>query len=284
VGANVIRQRLTGWLFNSAARLASYRSYRDAASRDAMLARGVDAEADPVYPDLAFALPAPTGMPGDALTVGIGVMDFHGTNDDRSRASLIYDSYVEQMKNFVLWLVDNGRAVRLFIGDTSGRDEAVAADIQAYLRTQRPGLAPGLVVSEPVSSFGDLMRSMEPASVVIATRYHNLIGALLLGKPTIAIGYATKHRALMADMGLSEFYQPADGLDSSKLIEQYAQLQSRSAELRARIAERNLVRAGQLGEQFTALSTLLFARARRAAPTVMPGPRPAPDRACDGTP
>ena len=42
VGANVIRQRLTRWLFVSAARLAFYRSYRDALSRDAMRQQGVD--------------------------------------------------------------------------------------------------------------------------------------------------------------------------------------------------------------------------------------------------
>ena len=36
VGADIIRQRATGWLLTTAARLAFFRSYRDAYSRDAM--------------------------------------------------------------------------------------------------------------------------------------------------------------------------------------------------------------------------------------------------------
>ena len=275
VGANVIRQRMTAWLFNSAARLAYYRSYRDAASREAMRQRGLDVSEDPVYPDLAFALPTPADVPGKPQTVGIGVMDFHGTNDDRRRAAQIYASYVEQMKQFVLWLVDGGRSVRLFIGDTSGRDQEVVDQIIAYLHERRPGLPPAQVVAEPVASFTGLMRSMAPAGAVVATRYHNLIGALLLGKPTIAIGYGTKHRSLMADIGMAEFYQPADGLDGDVLIEQFTRLLDRSAELRLTIAAGHAAHAARLAEQFAALSALLFP-APVAAPgaTVTSGPQP----------
>ena len=61
VGANVMNQRLTRWLFNFAARLAFYRSYRDIGSRDAMRQRGLDTTQDHVYPDLVF------GTPGTAL-------------------------------------------------------------------------------------------------------------------------------------------------------------------------------------------------------------------------
>jgi polysaccharide pyruvyl transferase WcaK-like protein len=276
VGANVISQRMTAWFFNSAARLAYYRSYRDAPSREAMRLRGLDISDDPVYPDLAFALAAPAGRPGHSRTVGIGVMDFHGTNDDRARAEQIYGSYVEQMKLFVLWLVDNGRTVRLFIGDTSGRDQEVVTQIQAFLRDQRPDMNPAQVQAEPVASFDELMRSMAEADAVVATRYHNLIGALLLGKPTIAIGYAAKHQALMDGMGMPEFHQPADGLDSDLLITQFTELLNRSAELRARIVERDAVYGSQLARQWSDLSALLFPEplASVQGPAVTPGPHP----------
>ena len=83
VGAGVINQRLTRWLFNAAARLAFYRSYRNTGSRDAMRQRGLDTAQDHVYPDLAFALPTPPIDPGDAQIVCVGVMEYHGSNDDR---------------------------------------------------------------------------------------------------------------------------------------------------------------------------------------------------------
>ena len=37
-----VNQRMTRWLFNSAARLAYYRSYRDAGAKEAMRKRGLD--------------------------------------------------------------------------------------------------------------------------------------------------------------------------------------------------------------------------------------------------
>ncbi len=204
VGANVISQRLTRWLSTSAARLAFYRSYRDTMSRDAMRQRGLDTRQDHVYPDLVFGLPAPPYDPGDAQTVGVGVMDYYGTNDERRQADEMHASYVEKMKFFVRWLVDSGRRIRLLVGDTNGSDDSVVQEILADLRAHRPDLDPTWVVAEPVSSFADLMRAMAPVGTVVATRYHNVVCALKLSKPTISIGYSPKNTALMADMGLSE--------------------------------------------------------------------------------
>ena len=122
VGAGTINQPLTRWLFNMAARSAFYRSYRNTGSRDAMRQRGLDTTRDPVYPDLAFALPAPAHDPGDPQIVCVGVMEYHGSNDDREQADEIRSSYVDGMKRFVRWLVDHDRKVRLLIGDTNGSD------------------------------------------------------------------------------------------------------------------------------------------------------------------
>ena len=179
-GQTAMNQRLTRWLFNSAARLAFYRSYRDIRSRDAMRQRGLDTTQDHVYPDLVFGIPAPPYDPGDAQTVGVGVMAYYGTNDDRRQADEIYASYVEKMKFFVRWLVDSGRRVRLFVGDTNGSDDSVVQEILADLRAHRPDLDPSWVVAEPVSSFAELMRAMAPVGTVVATRYHNVMCALRL--------------------------------------------------------------------------------------------------------
>ena len=70
----------------SAARAAHYRSFRDDRARQAMAAMGVDTSRDPVYPDLAFSLPAPDGIAAVPGAVGVGVMEYSGGNDDRRRA------------------------------------------------------------------------------------------------------------------------------------------------------------------------------------------------------
>jgi polysaccharide pyruvyl transferase WcaK-like protein len=262
VGTSVISQRLTRRLFLSAARLAFYRSYRDGQSHDAMRQQGLDATQDHVYPDLAFSIPVPPYDPGDAGTVGIGVMDYYGTNDDdRRQADEIHASYVEKMKIFVRWLVDSGRKVRLFVGDTNDSDDTVVQEILADVRAYRPDLDPAWVVAEPVSTFADLMCAMVPAGTVIATRYHNVICALKLCKPTISIGYAPKNLALMAGMGLSEYCQPINSLDVSRLIEQFTDLESRAPQLRKTIAAGNGVKEELLADQFAELSSVLFSAA-----------------------
>ena len=271
VGASVIDQRLTRWLFDSAARLAFYRSYRDIGSRDAMRQRGLDTTRDHVYPDLVFSIPAPPYDPGDANTVGVGVMAYYGANEDRGQADEIYAFYVEKMKVFVRWLVDSGRKIRLLVGDVS--DDSVVQEIVADLRAHRPDLEPGRVVAEPASSFAELTRAMAPVGTVVATRYHNVICALKLAKPTISIGYAAKNTAIMADAGLSEFCQSVKSLDIDLLIEQFKELDRRSAQLRSAIAERNVANARLLDDQFATLSAVLFP-GRRASRT--PGQAQAP--------
>jgi len=256
VGANIINQRVTGWLVNSAARLAFYRSYRDTFSRDAMRERGLDVTRDHVFPDLVFGLPAPPCEPGDAHTVGVGVMAYYGTNDDRRRADEIHLAYVETIKSFVRWLVDGGRRVRLLVGDES--DDAVVQEILADLRDHRPGMDPAWVVAEPVASFAELMRAMAPASTVVATRYHNVMCALKLGKPAISLGYAAKNVTLMADAGLSEFCQSANSPDLDRLIEQFKELEVAAPGLTQTIMARNATNAQLIDQQFAELNRVLF--------------------------
>ena len=265
VGSSFMNKRLTGWLFTSAARLAFYRSYRDAMSHDALRQQGLDTTRDQVYPDLVFSIPVPPCEPGDAQTVGIGVMDYYGTNDDdRRHASEIHDSYVEKMKFFARWLVDNGHKIRLFVGDANGSDDTVVQEILADLQATRPDLDPTWVVAEPVSTFAELVRAMAPAGIVVATRYHNLICALMLSRPTISIGYAAKNNALMDDMGLPEYCQSVNSLDTGLLIEQFTRLESDATRLRQTISEHNAAYERLLERQFKELSAALFPAAEPA--------------------
>jgi polysaccharide pyruvyl transferase WcaK-like protein len=257
VGASVLSQRLTRLFFTSAAKLAFYRSYRDTGSYEAMRRAGIDVTHDQVYPDLAFALPVPPVSPGDPLTVGVGVMDYHGTNDDRARADEIHASYMEKMKRFVRWLADSGYRIRLFGGDNLW-DDTVVEEILADLRAHRPDLEPMWAVAEPVTSLEELMREMAPVGTVVAIRYHNVLSALKLCKPTLSISYAKKHDLLMEGMGLSEFCQFANTLDVERLIEQFEELKSRSAQLTGTMAALNAEKARLLDQQFAELSALLF--------------------------
>ena len=268
VGADLINKRPTRWISNATARLASYRSYRDTYSRDAMRQRGIDTSSDRVFPDLVFGVPTPPYEPGDPQLVGVGVMAYYGGNDDRSRAEQIHSSYVETMTRFTEWLVDNGYRVRLFGGDNKF-DGEIADKIEADARAHRPGLDAQRIMVAAVSTYPELIREMAPVGMVVATRYHNVMCAVKLCKPTISLGYSRKFISLMTDMGLAEFHQFADSLDLDRLIEQFKELESRRAQLQQKMADRNAANIRGLNEQFTLLSALVFpktaASSRQAA-------------------
>ncbi|GLF92980.1 polysaccharide pyruvyl transferase family protein [Streptomyces yaizuensis] len=257
VGAAPIRDRATRALVRWSARLATYRSYRDTHSRDALRTMGVDTAHDEVYPDLAFALPAPRAgrEPGPPGPVCVGVMDFHGGNDDRARAEEIHRRYLDGTTRFVRALVQDGRPVRLLTGDAC--DAPVVAAILDAVDSP-------LVTASEAASLADLMRETAAADTVVATRYHNLICALKAGTPTLALSYAAKSDALMARMGLAAYCHPAREVDADRLLAQFRELELRSAELRRILTERNQDAARHLEDQFTALTTALFPT---AAPT-----------------
>jgi polysaccharide pyruvyl transferase WcaK-like protein len=256
VGATDIPQPVTRWLLNTAARLAHYRSYRDDNSRDVMSRRGIDVTADPVYPDLVMGRAVTPSSQGDPLTVGVGVMTYYGTNDDRHRAQQIHASYVESMQSFVRWLVDNGRKVRLLVGDDC--DDAMVETILTDMRTYRPDLDPDWVLAKSVLSFSDLIDAITPVGYVVATRFHNVMCALKLGKPTISLGYSAKNEALMAAMGVAEFCQSANSLNVDRLIEQFNELGHRSVQIRQTVMERVQSTERLLDGQFAELSDVLF--------------------------
>ncbi|MFD7027791.1 polysaccharide pyruvyl transferase family protein [Streptomyces sp. NPDC059917] len=252
VGAAAIGNRPTRTLVRWSARLAAYRSYRDAPSRDAMRAMGVDTTRDEVYPDLAFSLPkpaaeAPSGAP--AGPVCVGVMAFHGGDDDRARAEEIHRRYLDGTIRFVRTLVEEGRPVRLLTGD--GVDaEVVAAILDAV---DSP-----LVTAAETSSIDDLMKEMAAVDTAVAIRYHNLISALKVGTPTLALSYAAKSEALMERMGLGAYSHPAREVDADRLLAQFRELEANAAELRKTLAERNLIAERQVKHQFAALTAALF--------------------------
>jgi len=224
VGAGPIHHPLSRWFMTSAMRLASYRSFRDGYSRDYMGSIGFDASADPVRPDLAFGLepPASAAEERDGLTVGVGLMTYYGWRNDAFAGAVLFERYIGKTVAFVLGLLDSGHRVRLLIGDANDR---IALDaLLAYVEAARPDLAPGRIAASPMAALDDVMGVVAGCDVVVATRFHNVVGALALGKPVISVGYASKNDALLAAFGLGDFCQHIESLDTDLLMRQFTAL------------------------------------------------------------
>jgi len=249
VGAAVVRRRATATLFAWTARLATYRSFRDERSRAAL------GGSDPVYPDLAFGLDTQPPQAPDPMTVGVGVMAYYGGNDDRDRAAELHENYIASVTEFCRWLAGQGYQIRVFAGDEC--DTPVIEEIASRL--------PGQVEPCPVRTLGDVIDVIGSASTVVASRFHNVLFALKLGKPTISISYHPKNDVLMADMGQDTFCQPADSVSAELLIKQFTELRTHAAdisrELDALAAERARGVDAQLGE----LSRVIFEQPKASA-------------------
>ncbi len=231
MGAGPIRHWLSRSFMTRAARFAAYRSYRDELSRAFMASVGVRGETDKVYPDLAFGLPTPPAAgraEAEPLRIGVGMMTYDGWRGDDAERQGVYEAYVAKMTAFVLWLHEQGREIRLLIGEDT--DATAVEDVLSRLRERNPALAEA-VQFEPARSLHELMQQIAETDVVVATRFHNIICALKMGRPAVSAGYADRFHALMEDVGLGAFSQDVDSLDVERLKEHVTQVCSDHAAL-----------------------------------------------------
>jgi len=247
IGAGPIRNRLSRFLMTSAARLAHYRSYRDLQSREFMESVGLDTRGDAIYPDLAFGLPAPIPSPRtrtEALRVGVGVMAYRGWYGFAEGGQSILSGYIGKLAHFVVHLLDSGHDVRLLIGD---EEDSIAVDA---LRAAVGGLRPGSrLAHEQVHSLGDVMGQMALTDIVVATRFHNIVCALMMRRPTISLSYARKNDVLMEEMDLGEYCQHVETFNVETLIAQFSQLAAAREKYEQAIGERLVVFREQVDRQ-----------------------------------
>ena len=255
VGASPVQARLTRALLAGALRQASYRSFRDEYSRSSAAWMGVDTTADDVYPDLALALrPAEVpDMPSSA--VGIGVMAWYGASRDPAAAATQQARYEDVIAEFACWLVDSGHPIRLFAGDDA--DAEVALRLRSRLLERRPGLSPSTVVFVPVSGLAELTTQMSDLLVVVGSRYHNVVSALMCGRPTIAVGYSAKHHVLMERFGLPEHAHDIATVTASDLKASFEVLSAHVADVSAAVRAVALRESAAVEGQFAALAAAL---------------------------
>lgn len=264
IGAGPIHHPVSRWFMLKAAAMARYRSYRDAFSRDYMKSVGFDSHADPIYPDLAFGLHAPTPAPAkngtprsNTLTVGLGVMSYYGWRNDTEKGAALFDAYLDKLQSFLTELLERGCRVKLLLGDRV--DQLALTTLLQRVQAAMPGVSEDRLSAPKAASLGELMAIIAETDVVVATRFHNIVGALSMGKPVISIGYAQKNDVLLGQMGLSEFCQHIERLDVDLLREQFDRLVANRDVYAEAIQVKTDTLRRQLGVQETALRKLLLA-------------------------
>jgi polysaccharide pyruvyl transferase WcaK-like protein len=254
VGVESIARPLARVFVRSALRLADYRCYRDLRSAALLQTLGFRADRDVVCPDLAFSLPQTLAAAAEPLgsrrcTVAVGLFNYRDRGYGSSAAASAYRAYVDRICSLILWLLEHDYSVRVVIGDLT-YDEGVRADVRTQLQARGLDLASPCFADEPAASFEQLLGQLAAVDFVIATRFHNVLLALLLGKPVVSVSYEGKNEALMREMGLGEYCQALDSLDLERLIEQFLDLQKNADSLRDVVAGRTAANRVRLDEQY----------------------------------
>ena len=242
IGAGPASHPLARRWFGDALRAANYRSYREHSSQRFAREIGVDVSSDPVMPDLVFSLPiagstAAREPQWPPKCIGLGVMGYSGWNLTGSAAEKTYAAYLAKIEWLARQLLESGYRVHLLIGNRGGDRKPVA-----YLRKALAGhLAAGSLVASDLLTHDDVLSEIAATDLVIATRFHNVLKSLRLGRPVISIGYAIKNDDLMREMGLEQYCHHVDYFDPAQVLEQVRSLAATPeppvARMRARVTE-----------------------------------------------
>ncbi|MGE3249234.1 MAG: polysaccharide pyruvyl transferase family protein [Hyphomonadaceae bacterium] len=230
IGAGPIRNALSRHYMTSAAKAACFRTYRDRFSLDYMQAHGVSAESDAVAPDIAFSLPRPPlAPPAGKLTIGLGVMLYRGWGRRDANADAIYSTYIETLAAFCEATLASGKRIRLLVGQDS--DARAVADLTARLGPRDN------LIATPQEDMHAVLREIAQCDLVVATRFHNVVAALKLARPTVSLSYQEKNDVLLAEMGLARFRQHVEEFSVETLLAHVEELTANRAQYEAGIKE-----------------------------------------------
>jgi polysaccharide pyruvyl transferase WcaK-like protein len=242
VGAGPIGRPLSRIFVKAALRLAEYRSYRDSFAKSYLEGIGFSTADDAVYPDLAFSLPIDMlprseNREGRATVVGVGLITHNIKRATSEMSEVVYHNYLTRMAAIVRWLIQNKYTVKLLIGDVR-YDQRVRQDLRITL--ERGGLRyeDAGIIDEPARSVEELLSQLAGTDIVVASRFHNVLLALMLNKPALAISFHQKVDSLMSDLGITQFCQDIENIDVKNLVLQLAALETNADNLTGELARR----------------------------------------------
>lgn len=211
IGVSTVSNRLSRLFLSCALRLASYRSYRDSGSLHTVCGWGIEDGEYSVYADAVFAgVPRESPAREDTAigdgemtrrrTVAFGVMAYRGASPRLDLRGEVQSRYVTSAIEMVRLILEDGYGVRLLIGDLG--DLPIARRIVNALGDDPRVQLPEMTTLEDVD---DALRDVD---LVIGTRFHNVVLAIMNNLPTVALVYGAKTAWLMDFVEIPEYSLP----------------------------------------------------------------------------
>ncbi|HSR99638.1 MAG TPA: polysaccharide pyruvyl transferase family protein [Kofleriaceae bacterium] len=240
VGTGTLATPLGRRFVRRALESASYRSFRDARSRELAAPAGA-VESDLVVPDLAYGLPVAEEVRparGRRL-IGVAPMCYADPRVWPRPDAERYGRHLSTMAAIAARAVRDGHEVAMF--GTDRPDAAPVEECHALAVAQLTGDERARLRVHPLDSVGPLMALLGSCDAVVAARFHGVLLAHVVGCPVIAVSHERKVATLMSELGHEAYCAPIDELDpaaaSARLAEVLADRDAISAHIREVAAE-----------------------------------------------
>jgi polysaccharide pyruvyl transferase WcaK-like protein len=229
VGAGPLDSRLSKWFIKRALLLSDYVSFRDANSQYVIQQIGFRCSsqvvADNVY---GLTLPAfpidsrPFGSRSE-FVVGIAPMAYCDPRLYWDKDQARYDRYIRTLAQFGAWLIRSQYRLRLLTTDIWFDSQALV-DLEAAIKRELPSDITAWITCEPIAGIDELMAQLRQVDCVVTSKFHGVVFAHLMNKPTLALSHHPKVATLMNDLGLSEYHLDIQTFDIGIMRRAFSQL------------------------------------------------------------
>ena len=200
VGYGAARTRTSRAFLRYAISAADYCSLRDAGSRDLTKQLGVRTEL-PVFPDLAFRLksrpPLVARRPG--FDVAMSPMAYMRPGSWPDENGEEYQRYLNLWAEVTAERVRQGDRVHFFVTDPT--DTVAVHEVWDRLDD---ATRERCSIAEPMSP-SELLEFYRSVDVVISSRLHGVLLAIVAARPVVGLSHERKVRALMTEAGVGAF-------------------------------------------------------------------------------
>ena len=223
-GAGPLLNPVSKFLMLKALRLADYRSYREVSAFNYLQSIGYDTSGDLSYPDLVFSLPKaslpiPVKPSSAQIVVGLGLMYHLGHVYKPGTSDMMFQEYISKIAHFTSWLLQKGYTIRLLSGDKA--DKWPAQNLIEFLNKEGEYHWRENLIVQEITDVDELFNEIAQTDLVVASRFHNVLCALMLERPVISLSYHEKNDSLMKEMGLERYCQHMEHFTNERLIEQF---------------------------------------------------------------
>ena len=225
VGVGKVESATSRFFLALTLRLARYRSYREAHSRNVAANWYSAASKDLVIPDLAFGLPPALMPPSSGIRsqaegrpiVAVSPIAFKRPGDWPLHNQALYDRYRNQMARVLLQLARRGYFL-VVTWSSAGDDRHVISEILSCLDEEEDRTVRRQMLSPSISSWRELAAILEDADFLIASRLHSMILGFMTKTPTIAISYDPKTDWVMQDLSQTDYLLQIQNFQADEVL------------------------------------------------------------------